>query len=106
MELSKSLEILNHGLEEKVEIRTRLLRQQNDVLSQYAFTNAHELRAPVANILGLIHLLEKTELTEKESDVVDHLKKATDQLDEVIKDIRYKLERGEELNLEYSKFSD
>lgn len=106
LELNKSLENLNEGLEEKVKIRTQMLRKQNDVLSQYAFTNAHELRAPVANILGLIHLLEKTELTDKEKDVVIHLKKATDQLDNVIKEIRFKLETGEELNLKYGKFSD
>ncbi len=106
LELNKSLESLNEGLEEKVIIRTKLLRKQNAVLSQYAFTNAHELRAPVANILGLIHLLEKTELTEKEKEVVLHLKKATDQLDTVIKDIRHRLETGEELNLEYGKYSD
>ncbi|MEP2774192.1 MAG: tetratricopeptide repeat protein [Fulvivirga sp.] len=106
LELNKSLESLNEGLEEKVKIRTKMLRQQNDVLSQYAFTNAHELRAPVANILGLIHLLEKTELTERENDVVLHLKKATDQLDNVIKDIRARLESGEDLSLEYGKPSD
>lgn len=95
--LNETLKVLNKGLEEKVEIRTKLLREQNEVLSQYAFTNAHELRAPVANILGLVHLLEHTPLSNREEEIVDHLRKATAQLDKVIADIRYKLENKEEI---------
>lgn len=96
-QLNETLKALNKGLEEKVEIRTKLLREQNEVLSQYAFTNAHELRAPVANILGLVHLLEHTPLKSREEEIVDHLRKATSQLDKVIADIRYKLENKEEI---------
>ncbi|MTI19665.1 tetratricopeptide repeat protein, partial [Fulvivirga sp. RKSG066] len=96
-QLNRNLENLNEELEKKVRIRTNMLRHQNEVLSQYAFTNAHELRAPVANILGLTHLLENTELGAREREVVDHLRKATDQLDQTIRDIRERLETSEEL---------
>ncbi|MDX1628128.1 MAG: tetratricopeptide repeat protein [Fulvivirga sp.] len=98
-ELNQTLEELNAGLEEKVKTRTTILRKQNEVLSQYAFTNAHELRAPVANILGLIELLRKSELKEREPEIVEHLKKATAELDRVISNIRQRLENEEVLEL-------
>jgi len=96
-DLNNQLEGLNEQLEKKVKTRTKMLEQQNEVLSHYAFINAHELRAPVANILGLVHLLEQTELGDKENDLVLHLKKATSQLDHVIQNIREKLEDSEDL---------
>ncbi|UII33572.1 hypothetical protein LVD17_07035 [Fulvivirga ulvae] len=43
-------------LEEKVKQRTSELTIRNRQLEEYAFINAHQLRAPVARLLGLAHL--------------------------------------------------
>jgi signal transduction histidine kinase len=45
---------LNQELEAKVEMRTLLLKRQNEKLSEYAFINAHLLRGPLCRIKGLL----------------------------------------------------
>lgn len=97
--LNAQLEKLNEGLENKVRERTQILIEQNKKLAEYAYTNAHELRAPVANILGLSNLLTySSDLTVKEQDLVKHLQKATAELDQVIGNIRKKLEDENNVN--------
>ena len=91
--LNQNLENLNGTLEERIKERTSLLKEQNKVLAEYAFINAHELRAPVATVLGLVNLLRSCELREDEEKIVNYLHDATTHLDEVIKDIKEKLER-------------
>lgn len=47
---------LNLQLERMVDEKARDIRKQNEILANYAFTNAHKLRGPVARILGLINV--------------------------------------------------
>jgi signal transduction histidine kinase len=62
--------------------------QQNQRLMEIALINAHEIRRPVATILGLMQLLtEKSATTESDKQVLEHLKAATNELDDVIKRI-------------------
>jgi PAS domain S-box-containing protein len=62
--------------------------QQNQRLMEIALINAHEIRRPVATILGLVQLLtENSVRTEADKQVVEHLKAATNELDDVIKRI-------------------
>ncbi|MTI41421.1 tetratricopeptide repeat protein [Fulvivirga lutimaris] len=90
-QMNENLESSNQNLEEKIRQRTEQLREQNKVLSDYAFFHAHELRAPVANILGLIELLKHSELPKKDADIVSHLFTSTTELDKVIRDITTKV---------------
>jgi len=48
----------NENLEKEVDIRTQELVEYNQQLEQFAFISSHNLRAPVARILGLGQLLE------------------------------------------------
>ncbi len=89
---SMELQSLNLNLEDKIKKRTSLLREQNRVLKEYAFVHAHELRAPLANIMGLVELLRHTELPNKESTMVQHLYTSSTELDQVIKKIAAMLE--------------
>ncbi|MBS1531137.1 MAG: PAS domain S-box protein, partial [Bacteroidetes bacterium] len=62
--------------------------RQNEQLMEIAQINAHEIRRPVATILGLTQLLNENSVTsEADKQVLTHLKAATDELDEVIKRI-------------------
>lgn len=90
--LNKNLESLNATLENQVKSRTQLLKDQNKLLAAYAFTNAHELRAPVASVMGLVDLLQRSDLPDNEKEIVEHLVKSTGELDIVIRNIRKKLE--------------
>ena len=78
----ENLSQINQHLESLVEDRTQKIRKQNEILLNYAYTNAHHLRGPVARILGLIQLsrmktdldypwfFEKVELETMEIDLI------------------------------------
>lgn len=65
------------------------LAQNVQKLEQYAFMTAHNLRAPVARLLGLTHLLEISPDTEKSEwlNIISKIKEEGDSLDAVIKDL-------------------
>ncbi|GAA0893012.1 hypothetical protein GCM10009122_26910 [Fulvivirga kasyanovii] len=90
--LNQNLERLNQDLENKIRARTQILKDQNKLLAAYAHSNAHELRAPVASVMGLVNLLERSNLKEGEREIVDHLMKSTEELDAVIREIKERLE--------------
>lgn len=80
-----ALNSLNENLEKRVEERTSELVSINKELEEHAFTNSHELRKPVTNILGLVSLtkLKDCKNTDLEQILV--------QLDEVAKDLDNKV---------------
>jgi tetratricopeptide (TPR) repeat protein len=96
--LNESLSELNTDLERKVAQRTRQLIEQNmeletknAKLADYAFINAHKLRAPVATILGLVKLFE-VDIEERDY-IVKRIKYSTEELNEIVKEIRLTLEK-------------
>ncbi len=56
-------------------------------LEQFAYIISHNLRLPVANILGIADYLKGNIVEEDRANMVDFLSSATVQLDEVIKDL-------------------
>ena len=65
------------------------LEQQNKQLKEIARINSHEIRRPLANILGLIEMLGhyENELTDDIKDLIDLLHQSSAELDEVVKRI-------------------
>ena len=94
-EQAKEIRSINQNLEGLVRERTHQLETKNKALEEYAFINAHQLRAPVASILGLINLMQKLELKEEEKVYLAHLKESAKKLDEVVSTITEAIERGE-----------
>jgi signal transduction histidine kinase len=92
------IEQLNRELESKVELRTRLLKEQNAKLMEYAFVNAHVLRAPVSRILGLVNLLRKSESPRRaeDSEIIQHLEESSKELDSVVRDLSVTLREARE----------
>jgi tetratricopeptide (TPR) repeat protein/signal transduction histidine kinase len=83
----------NENLELEVEERTKELVEYNHQLEQFAFVSSHNLRAPVARILGLGQLLELTNRnTEDEKTIHQALITTTRELDRVVKDLNLILE--------------
>lgn len=64
-----------------------VLEKKELVLNQIMFEQSHIIRRPVANILGLIHVLKKMELDHNLQNIIDMLYTSTEELDEVIKGI-------------------
>jgi PAS domain S-box-containing protein len=78
---------------------TRDIIQRNKDLEQFAYIVSHNLRAPLANILGIANVLKFEGL--KPSDKEDALRgifSATEKLDEVIGDLNRILETKQEVN--------
>jgi sigma-B regulation protein RsbU (phosphoserine phosphatase) len=60
---------------------------KTQALADIAFEQAHLIRAPLANILGLIHLLEESKETDPDSSIIIMLKESALKLDGVIRKI-------------------
>ena len=85
---NKEIIIRNETLEAEVEERTHDLVEYNQQLEQFAFISAHNLRAPVARILGLGNLLNINNNDLKEARmIVDKITVTTEELDRVVKDL-------------------
>ncbi|MGN6640936.1 MAG: PAS domain-containing protein [Mucilaginibacter sp.] len=63
---------------------------QNRQLREIADINSHEIRRPVANILGLISILDKHKIHPENKLIIDYLFQSTQELDDIIKKISQK----------------
>jgi ligand-binding sensor domain-containing protein len=85
---------INENLEQLVQERTAQVLKKSKALEEYSFINAHKLRAPVASVLGLINLLEKTELNSEAQEINEHLKRSAGELDSIVYSITKAIEKG------------
>jgi tetratricopeptide (TPR) repeat protein len=91
--LNNELQLANAELDKRVQIRTQELEERNKKLASYAFMNAHNLRAPVSSILGLVNLYKSKMLNQDERDTfVDQIDSQTQKLDAVVKEIQKSVE--------------
>lgn len=95
--LNQELLDLNKSLESRIEERTHQLWWKNQKLADYAHTNSHKLRAPVASILGLVQLMERITLPEADKILLEKLHVCAKDLDKVTRDINQNLEQDPEL---------
>lgn len=72
-------------LELLIEERTRDLARQNDLLQQISWMQSHKTRQPLATLLGLIHIIDKSSLSDSNLEIIDMLEKTAKKLDEVIR---------------------
>jgi signal transduction histidine kinase len=99
----------NQILEEEVAERTQELSkayeelaEYNRQLEQYSFMTAHNLRSPVARVLGLCNLLEIENVSlDEKLYIAKQIASNTQLLDEVIKDINRVFEIKRKAELQY-----
>jgi signal transduction histidine kinase len=60
------------------------IRVSEKRLDDIAFINAHEVRAPLATMLGLLNLLDLESVDDNSKVLINHLKKSADDLDKII----------------------
>ncbi len=92
---AEEIQLINDNLELIVQDRTHELQKKNEALEEYAFINAHKLRSPVASIMGLMNLMNKTKLDDEAAVIAQHLVSSTEKLDEVITTMTEALEKGD-----------
>lgn len=96
---SEEIITTNERLESMVQERTRQLREQNEKLSEYAFINSHELRAPICRIIGLLTLLKFTDQKEHQN-ILRLLHETGIELDQISKNINSMLDNVDLSQLE------
>jgi signal transduction histidine kinase len=85
--LNEEVNSLNQNLEGIIAKRTEELAQKNERLTEYAFYNAHKLRAPFCRIKGLLQL--KAISTPEEQKQIDSLVQTElEDLDKLIREIQ------------------
>ncbi len=63
-----------------------LIKHNNDLL-QFSYTVSHNLRGPVASLIGLVNLFDRKELKKDHQIILQHLEISSDRLDTTIKDL-------------------
>ena len=90
LEVQESLNTLNANLEKIVDERTAKIKKQNELLVKYSYTNAHDLRGPVARLLGLA-AISKIDTTLDAPDLIHKMEMQAKEIDEVVKRINIEL---------------
>jgi hypothetical protein len=90
------IKTINQNLEQLVKERTKQLEKKNKALEDYAFITAHNLRAPLASILGLVNLITKIKLSEEEKIMLEHLQLSAEKLDAIVHTITEAIEQADE----------
>lgn len=89
--VNEEMRTLNDNLEKLVAERTEKINNQLDQLIRYAHLNSHEVRGPLARILGLINLMNLDHTIDR-TEYMHLLGIAAEELDKVIKKMNRLLE--------------
>lgn len=82
----------NKILQKKVKERTLNLEQAYQRIREVSFANSHHTRRPLANILGLLNLLEEDKISDPEVlEVLSLLRESANELEEVLLEINEEL---------------
>ncbi|AHM59179.1 multi-sensor signal transduction multi-kinase [Flammeovirgaceae bacterium 311] len=92
---NQQLSLLNENLEKIVGTRTGELRKanlalhkRNQQLEQFAYIISHNIRGPVASMIGLLNLFNRQKISGKENlQYLDYLYNSVNKLDNVIQDL-------------------
>ncbi len=77
---------------------TSELIQQNKDLEQFAYIISHNLRSPVANLIGLSSALQEMNGSSESGELIEQISTSVGKLDEVIHDLNNILEIKKEIN--------
>jgi signal transduction histidine kinase len=72
--------------QELTETNNELIKHNNE-LRQFSYTVSHNLRGPVASLMGLLKLFNRHQLEDDNRDIFGHIETSTLRLDNIIKDL-------------------
>lgn len=99
------IEARNRGLGIEVEKQTQYLRQSNqelirnvNQLEQFSYTVSHNLRSPVARLMGLIAILKHARNEVESNEIQKKIFESSQELDKILKDLVLTIEIKKEIN--------
>lgn len=90
--LNDNLESMVHERTKKLEIAVEELNARNEALTQFSYTISHNLRGPLARIMGVSKILDSNASSDVKTTALHHLIKSTKNLEDVIIDLTSILE--------------
>jgi K+-sensing histidine kinase KdpD len=104
-EKNRIIETRNQSLGQEVEKKSGSLRESNlelikniNQLEQFSYTVSHNLRSPVARLIGLSNILQYAKNPEETKDIMGKITNSTHELDLVMKDLVRTIEIKKEIN--------
>lgn len=86
---SENIELNREVVEKNAQLsqtNEELIKHNNDLL-QFSYTVSHNLRGPVASLIGLVNLFDRKDLKEDHQIILQHLELSSERLDTTIKDL-------------------
>jgi signal transduction histidine kinase len=84
----EEIEQINEELESIINNNTERLRTQEEKMNEYAHLHAHQVRSPLARIMGLIHLINLEPNSEKAlREYLPKIKSNADELNTQLKEV-------------------
>lgn len=74
------------------------INQQNKTLQEIAWLSSHEVRRPVASILGLVYLAQDTTSVQDKEEIMEMINSCAKELDDIVHIISEKVNEGVDLN--------
>ncbi|WP_353550612.1 PAS domain-containing protein [Sediminibacterium sp. KACHI17] len=85
---------INHDISEQQIIEEKI-KDQNAKLKKIAWMQSHEIRKPLANIIGLLGLCNHYEMNDQQKELLQYLNESASELDAIVKTI---IDRTQESN--------
>jgi PAS domain S-box-containing protein len=106
--ISERKRIEDELLKREVELKKLIvdLTNKNNEMMQFNYIVSHNLRSPIANIIGLSNLLDNKKISNEEKNViVQHIKDSSVKIDDIVKDLSVVLNTKSNLNTKKEKIS-
>ena len=100
----KESELAAKRSEEELRLVNAKLQKNYSQLMQYSYVVSHNLRAPIANLVGLSNFFSPSE-NEKNNTIINHIKESSERIDIILKDLNSILSVREEINHSMEKIS-
>ena len=100
----KESELAAKRSEEQLRLANTKLQKNYAQLMQYSYVVSHNLRAPIANLVGLSNFFSPSE-NEKNNTIISHIKESSERIDTILKDLNSILSVREEINHSMEKIS-
>ena len=82
-----SLPIYLYSLQKRLQTAVNEADQANDAKTKFLSTMTHQIRTPIGGVVGMIYLLNKTELDGQQKQYLQALSQSSNALQEIIEDI-------------------
>ncbi len=93
-----SIDLLKASEAEKTKLLNELTKRYNELM-QFNYIVSHNLRAPIANLLGLAEVFEMPALEDEEkSKIIGHIRYSIEKIDDLIQDLNIILAARSDIN--------